>query len=119
MRQHIDPKHFYKKDSKRARYPDFFQVGALASAASRRRRVAAVCAQIGTVVAGAADFYSGRLARRERAPNLVQSVLDDSERRGYLRRRFLDVQARKQNVSFLGRRSGKQRKRRRAGSADG
>ena len=40
-------------------------------------------AQIGTVVEGAADFYSARLTRRERKQTLAEEILSDQQAKSY------------------------------------
>jgi hypothetical protein len=35
--------------------------------------------QVGTVVAGAGEYYSGRLTKKERAPTLVDQLLKDDQ----------------------------------------
>lgn len=69
-RNYLDPKRFYKGADKRL--PKYFQVG--------------------TVVAGATDFYSARLTKKERSKSLFDSVVNDSDTRKYLKRTFNSIQ---------------------------
>ncbi|KAJ3390691.1 hypothetical protein HDU84_007093 [Entophlyctis sp. JEL0112] len=72
----LDPKRHYKREDKNApEYPKFFQMG--------------------TVVAGAADFFSGRRTRREQKDGLVQEVLHDAPTKNYLKRKFVEINGQK------------------------
>jgi hypothetical protein len=81
LRQHLDPKRFYKKDKARAKnkIPDFFQVG--------------------TIIEGATDFYASRLSKKERKRTLVDEVLEDADKKQYLKRKFQNIQAERSFVS--------------------
>jgi hypothetical protein len=69
----LDPKRHYKKEDKRAAaFPKFFQFG--------------------TIVNNAADFYSGRLTRKEQKAGIVEEVLADKDTKGYLKKKFLQIQ---------------------------
>jgi len=72
MRNVLDPKRFYKKDEKKL--PKYFQFG--------------------TVVESGADYYSGRLVKRERKKTIVDELLADDQRRSYYKRKFAEVQER-------------------------
>lgn len=50
---------------------------------------------MGTIVESKADFYSGRLTRKERKPTLVDTLLNDFEKKQSLKKSFLAIQARK------------------------
>ena len=54
---------------------------------------------VGTVVAPAAEFYSGRLNRAERSATFVDAALADSEADASRRRRFAEIQAKKARFS--------------------
>jgi hypothetical protein len=69
-RNYLDPKRFYKK----ANDPSGQHV------------------QVGTVVEGAAEYYSSRLAKRERRSNLVDEVLADPASSDYARGKFKKMQ---------------------------
>ncbi|EDO34645.1 predicted protein, partial [Nematostella vectensis] len=76
MRHILDPKRHYKKnDSKEL--PKYFQMG--------------------TVVEGAADFYSSRIPKRSRKNNIVQELLADAQFRRYNKKKFLEIQAAKES----------------------
>ncbi|CAI5983319.1 unnamed protein product [Closterium sp. NIES-64] len=47
--------------------------------------------QIGTVVEGAADFYSSRLTRRERKQSFAAELLHDEDLKKYRKRKFLEI----------------------------
>ncbi|KAJ3137655.1 hypothetical protein HK100_000499 [Physocladia obscura] len=72
----LDPKHHYKRADKNApEYPKFFQMG--------------------TIVAGAADFYGGRVSKRDRKDGFVDEVLNDSKTKAYLKRKWGEIQEQK------------------------
>lgn len=48
--------------------------------------------QIGTVVEGAADFFSGRLTKRERKGTFAEEVMVDAGIKTYRKRRFDAIQ---------------------------
>lgn len=83
LRQHLDPKTFYKKDSKSKRYPDFFQIG--------------------TVVEGAGEFYSSRIKKKDRRQHLVDEVLSDINKKKTLKRKYEQIQKAKQSAGRGGR----------------
>ncbi|KAJ3045211.1 hypothetical protein HDV00_011082 [Rhizophlyctis rosea] len=62
----LDPKRHYKKDTTKG-LPKFFQIG--------------------TIVEGAADFYSGRLTRKERKQTIVDELMADQESRQYFKQK--------------------------------
>jgi hypothetical protein len=73
MRGYMDSKKFFKKDTKLEKgiLPQVFQLG--------------------TVVAGAHEFYSSRLSKKERAPSIVDEILRDKNRVQFVKRKFEDV----------------------------
>lgn len=75
LRGVLDPKRHYKaSDSKAA--PKYFQVG--------------------TVVEGAADFYSGRLTKKERKLTFADELLTDSSLLRFRKRKYLQIQEQKE-----------------------
>ncbi|KAJ3412734.1 hypothetical protein HDV05_000304 [Chytridiales sp. JEL 0842] len=69
----LDPKRFYKKpDQPDSVFPKFFQVG--------------------TIVNHSADFYSGRLTKKERKSGFVEELLADKGTKGYVKKKFLEIQ---------------------------
>jgi hypothetical protein len=72
LRAHMDPKRFYKRDAGAPTYPRYFEFG--------------------RVVEGAADFFSSRLPRKQRGEHFVQEVIDDLNRRKFLKRKVREVQ---------------------------
>mmetsp|Transcript_23176 Transcript_23176/g.77799 ORF Transcript_23176/g.77799 Transcript_23176/m.77799 type:complete len:113 (+) Transcript_23176:282-620(+) len=48
--------------------------------------------QLGTVIAGATDFQSERIARRDRKQSLLQELMGDSSVRKYAKKKHLEVQ---------------------------
>jgi hypothetical protein len=87
LRAYLDPKKFFKKDN--------------SSAAKRKKKgVVPTFFQMGTVVAGATDFYSSRLTNRERTEHFADELVDSSRSQGtvkktkhYLKRKVMELQA--------------------------
>ncbi|KAH7423513.1 hypothetical protein KP509_12G058700 [Ceratopteris richardii] len=75
LRGVLDPKRHYKAEDSRG-LPKYFQVG--------------------TVVGGPADFYSGRLTKREQKASLASELLADSSLSAYRKRKYLEIQDQKQ-----------------------
>lgn len=76
MRNVLDPKRHYKaNDSKEI--PKYFQIG--------------------TVVEGAADFYSGRLTKKERKMSFADELLTDSSLKAYTKRKYSEIQEKHQD----------------------
>ncbi|XDG00529.1 hypothetical protein ABKA04_000144 [Annulohypoxylon sp. FPYF3050] len=59
MRDVLDSKRFYRKDSSRSLVPEFSQVG--------------------TIVEGPTDFFNGRLTKKERKRTLLEEVLETED----------------------------------------
>jgi len=70
MRAYLDPKRHYKKTHK-SEIPKYFQIG--------------------TVVEGAGEFYSGRLTKKERKETIVDELLSDTKTKAFLKRKFQEV----------------------------
>ncbi|KAK4529809.1 hypothetical protein CCYA_CCYA02G0666 [Cyanidiococcus yangmingshanensis] len=97
LRQHWDPKRFYKSMGNNNDFD--------------LRRF-----QLGTVIEAPHEFYTAeRLRRRERKPRLFEEVMEDQRVRAYVRRRFRDVQERAQRTAEASRR--RRRRRRQGGSS--
>ena len=76
LRGALDPKRHYKNDKSLSKAPKFFQIG--------------------TVIAGAAETYSARLPKAQRKPRLVDEIMADAAASKYVKRRFGQIQASKQ-----------------------
>jgi len=76
MRSVLDPKRFYKRGDKRI--SKYFQVG--------------------TVVSGAADFYSSRIPKKDRKRSMVDQLLADAEFRRRNKRKYLEIQEQRANT---------------------
>lgn len=74
QRNFLDPKKFYKSADKASKH-----------------------AQLGTVIESGAEFYSGRLAKRERRGTVMEEVMADERTREYARRKFGEIQGRKES----------------------
>ncbi|KAJ1787724.1 hypothetical protein LPJ62_003225 [Coemansia sp. RSA 2167] len=73
LRNVLDPKRFYKKDGALKKMPKYFEMG--------------------TVVEGPTEFYSGRMTRKERKSNLVDELLADKGARDYFKRKVGEIHA--------------------------
>eukprot|EP00585_Thalassiosira_rotula_P005115 CAMPEP_0196158104 /NCGR_PEP_ID=MMETSP0910-20130528/45243_1 /TAXON_ID=49265 /ORGANISM="Thalassiosira rotula, Strain GSO102" /LENGTH=105 /DNA_ID=CAMNT_0041422931 /DNA_START=27 /DNA_END=341 /DNA_ORIENTATION=+ len=69
-RNYIDPKKFYKS-------ADSFDGKVL---------------QVGTVIEGSAEYFSSRLAKRDRRQNLTEEIMADAGVSGYAKRKYGDLQ---------------------------
>jgi len=70
MRHVLDPKRFYKKN-KSENLPKYFQIG--------------------TVVDNAADFYTDRVAKKDRKRTMVDELLADAEFKKYQKRKYVEI----------------------------
>ena len=75
MRDVLDPKRFYKKDSSKNAVPEFSQVG--------------------TIIQGPTEYFSGRLSNKERKRTLVEEILAGEKATGRLKSKYNDIQAAK------------------------
>ena len=58
--------------------------------------------QVGTVVAGADEYYdAGRLTRRERGSTVLDQLLRDDQKKAYFKKKFADAQAASRSGSKL------------------
>jgi hypothetical protein len=56
--------------------------------------------QVGTIVEGSGEFYSGRLTKRQRKPTLVDTLLYDEEKRSIYKNKFMNLQRKHQTGSL-------------------
>ena len=75
MRDVLDPKRHYKKESSSAAVPEFSQVG--------------------TVIEGPTEFYSARIPNSQRKRTLVEEVLEGERETGRFKSKYNEVQAKK------------------------
>lgn len=75
MRSVLDPKHFYKK-SDRAGLPKYFQIG--------------------KVMDSPAEYYNGRLTKKQRKNTIVEELMADAEFSKYNKRKYNDIISEKQ-----------------------
>jgi hypothetical protein len=75
MRPVLDPKRHYKKENGKPAVPEFSQVG--------------------TVIEGPTEFFSGRIAKRDRKRTLVEETMAIERQSGRLRNRYEAIQATK------------------------
>lgn len=69
-RSALDPKRHYKKE--KWQVPKYFQTG--------------------TIIEGNTEFYSARLARKNRGKTLAQEILNDDDSSKYFRRKYYEIQ---------------------------
>ncbi|KAI9299215.1 Fcf2-domain-containing protein [Neoconidiobolus thromboides FSU 785] len=67
LRKVLDRKRFYKKDNKSLQSKYF---------------------QVGTIIEDKSEFYSGRLAKKDRKQTILQEVLHDKQAQTYFKDRF-------------------------------
>lgn len=75
MRSILDPKRHYKKENGRAQIPEFSQVG--------------------TVIEGPTEFFSGRITKKDRKKTLVDETVALERQSGRFASRYNDVQSAK------------------------
>lgn len=75
MRNVLDPHRHYKKENAKAPPPEFSQVG--------------------TLVEGPTEFFSGRLQNAQRKRTLVEEVLAGEQESGRFKRKYNDIQSAK------------------------
>lgn len=73
MRNVLDPKRHYKKE--RAPMPKFFQMG--------------------TVIEGNTEFFSARVAKKDRKKTIAEEILADDKAKDYYKRKFAEIQVQK------------------------
>lgn len=75
MRSFLDPKRFYKQKvgKRHKKMPKFFQMG--------------------TVIAGATEYYSSNLTKKQRKRTMMEEVMSDPATRHYLKGKFKDNQS--------------------------
>ena len=72
MRAVLDPKRFYKKDSSKAAFPEFSQVG--------------------TIIEGPTEFFTARLTNKERKRTLVEEVLQGEKNTQRFKTKYNEIQ---------------------------
>ena len=83
MRHVLDPKRHYKKNNSDT-LPKYFQIG--------------------TVVDNAADFYTDRVAKKDRKQTMVDELLADAEFKKYQKRKYVEIiedKAKKQGRHYM------------------
>ncbi|KAJ5570352.1 uncharacterized protein N7459_009782 [Penicillium hispanicum] len=77
MRSVLDPKRHYKKENGKAKPPDFSQVG--------------------TIIEGPTEFFSGRIAKRDRKNNFVEETMAMERETRRFETKYRDIQTTKQS----------------------
>lgn len=71
MRNVLDPKRHYKKDNSKNDIPAF--------------------SQIGTVIEGATEFFSGRIKNKDRKRTILEEVVSHEQESGRFQRKYEDI----------------------------
>jgi len=72
MRNVLDPHRHYKKNTRKGKVPTFSQVG--------------------TVVEGPTEWYSGRINRKDRTKNFVEEEMRNEQQSGRFKRKYNEIQ---------------------------
>jgi len=75
MRNVLDPHRHYKKDNGKMKAPEY--------------------SQIGTIVEGPTEYFSGRIQNRDRKRTFVEEVLAGEQNTGRFKKKYGDVQEKK------------------------
>lgn len=75
MRNVLDPHRHYKKENGKMKAPEFSQVG--------------------TIIEGPTEYYTGRVMNKERKRTFVEEVLAGEQETGRFKRKYGDVQTKK------------------------
>ena len=75
MRNVLDPHRHYKKDNGKMEAPEYSQVG--------------------TIVEGPTEYFSGRIQKRDRKRTFVEEVLAGEQNTGRFKKKYGDVQEKK------------------------
>lgn len=75
MRNVLDPHRHYKKDGGKMKAPEYSQVG--------------------TIMEGPTEFFSGRIENKKRKRTFVEEVLAGEQETGRFKRKYGEVQAKK------------------------
>ena len=77
MRNVLDPKRHFKSQSKKFKVPEF--------------------SQIGTIIQGPTEFYSARIAKKDRSQSLAAGLLTDKASRNRFKSKYGDIQKMKRS----------------------
>ncbi|KAF9892205.1 hypothetical protein FE257_002611 [Aspergillus nanangensis] len=77
MRSVLDPKRHYKKEGGKANIPTYSQVG--------------------TIIEGPTEFFSGRISKKDRKKTFVEEALTLDRAKGRFKSKYQDIQASKQS----------------------
>lgn len=81
MRSVLDPKRHYKKENGKIRPPEYSQVG--------------------TVIEGPGEFFSGRITKKDRKKTFVEEVLASERETHRFESKYQDIQATKRSGKGL------------------
>lgn len=72
MRNVLDPKRHYKKESGKVKPPEYSQVG--------------------TIIEGPTEFFSGRVAKKDRKRTFVEETMAADKNNGRFKRKYNEIQ---------------------------
>jgi len=75
MRNVLDPHRHYKKEGKNS-----------------KNKAAPAFSQVGTLIEGPTEFFTGRLTNKERKKTLVEEIMDGERQNGRLKRKYGELQ---------------------------
>ena len=75
MRETLDPKRHYKKEESRSLVPEFSQVG--------------------TIIEGPAEYFSGRIENKKRKKTLVEEIMEVERDTKRFKKKYNEIQASK------------------------
>lgn len=75
MRSILDPKRHYKKENGKVKPPEYSQVG--------------------TIIEGPTEFFSARIAKKDRKKTFVEEALATEKENGRFKRKYGEIQASK------------------------
>lgn len=75
MRNVLDPHRHYKKNNRKGKLPTFSQVG--------------------TVIEGPTEWYSGRINRKDRSKTFVEEETKNEQQTGRFKRKYAEIQDKK------------------------
>ncbi len=75
MRDVLDPKRHYKKDTSKSKIPEYSQVG--------------------TIIEGPTEYFTGRLSNKQRKRTLVEEILEGENATKRFKSKYAEIQAAK------------------------
>lgn len=96
LRNYVDPSDIYRRPEYKE-MPKYFEVIINQQIKYIQRDLISSPMQVGTVVENAADYYSGRVARKDRKQHFVDEVISDQKYKQYAKRKYRDMHQKAEN----------------------